>query len=148
MSEEKEATFKVIDRRPFNSDGTPRSDFQEGEKSQPAAAQAPGQPAAETVVGPTAGPRAAAPIETSPLFADFVMGLVSSAAMSLGMVEHPAAGQKVVDLPTAKQMIDLLGVLREKTRGNLSHEEEQIFEGSLTELRMRYVQLAGKTRGA
>jgi hypothetical protein len=146
MSEEKEARFKVTDRRPFNTDGTPRTDFQESERSQPAVGETPDQRPSKTVVSPTAG--AKAPPETSPLFADFLMGLVSSAAMSLGMVEHPAAGQKVVDLPTAQHMIDLLGVLREKTRGNLSLEEEQVLDGSLAELRMRYVQLAGKPTGA
>lgn len=146
MSEVKEATFKVTDRRPFNTDGTPRTDFQESQRSQSAASETPGQRPAETVVSPAPGSKT--PPETSPLFADFLMGLVSSAAMSLGMVEHPTAGQKVVDLPSAQHMIDLLGVLREKTRGNLSLEEEQVLDGSLAELRMRYVQLASKTKRA
>jgi hypothetical protein len=147
MSDEKDATFKVTDRRPFNPDGTPRPDFSQNERSQPAA-EMPGQPAGDTTPAWTAEPHATAPPETSPLFLEFVMGLVSSAAMSLGLVEHPAAGRKVVDLPTAKEMIDLLGTLREKTRGNLSREEERVLDGSLTELRMTYVQLAGKSKKA
>jgi len=143
MSEEKEVSFKVTDRRLFNPDGTVRAEFIESEAKRQAA-EAASPTAEETVRKPSAGVPGAEQPELSPIFLDFVMSLVSSAAASLGMVEHPATGKKVVDLPTARQMIDLLGVLREKTRGNLTREEERLFDGSLAELRMRFVQLANK----
>lgn len=137
MSTKDHETFRVVDRRPFNPDGTLRPEFAEQRE--------PAEPPPSAVPSSGGATRAAAPEppSTSPLFLDFLMGLVSSAAVHLGMVENPDAGQKQIDLAAAKEVIDLLGVLREKTSGNLSREEQQVFDGSLTELRMRYVHLAG-----
>lgn len=145
MSTEREQAFRVVDRRPFNPDGTLRPEFADQPKSSTMTVE----PRPSETPSPSGGAtRAAAPEppSTSPLFLDFLMGLVSSAAVHLGMVENPEAGQKQIDLGAAKQMIDLLGVLREKTRGNLSPEEQQVFDGSLTELRMRYVHLTGSRK--
>jgi hypothetical protein len=69
------------------------------------------------------------------------MSIASNAAASLGMMEHPVTGQRGVDLPLAKHWIDVLGMLRQKTRGNLAPQEEQIFEGLLSDLRLQYVTL-------
>ncbi|HEX8708253.1 MAG TPA: DUF1844 domain-containing protein [Pyrinomonadaceae bacterium] len=74
-------------------------------------------------------------------FINFLMSIASNAAASLGMMEHPATGQRSVDLQLAKHWIDVLGMLQEKTRGNISAQERQIFEGLLTDLRMQYVSL-------
>lgn len=144
MSTEREQAFRVVDRRPFNPDGTLRPEFA-GQLESSAVVE----PRPSETPSPSEGATRAAtpePPSTSPLFLDFLMGLVSSAAVHLGMVENPEAGQKQIDLVAAKQMIDLLGVLREKTSGNLSREEQQVFDGSLTELRMRYVHLTGSRK--
>jgi hypothetical protein len=74
-------------------------------------------------------------------FINFLMSIASNAAASLGMMEHPVTGQRGVDLPLAKHWIDVLGMLQQKTRGNLVPQERQIFEGLLTDLRMQYVSL-------
>ena len=74
-------------------------------------------------------------------FVNFLMSLASNAAASLGMMPHPGTGESGVDLELAKHWIDVLGMLRQKTRGNLADKEDQIFEGILADLRMQYVSL-------
>jgi hypothetical protein len=69
----------------------------------------------------------------------FVMSLASSVLVHLGEIEHPDAGGRQPNLPLAKQTIDILGMLREKTRGNLTHEEAQVLDNLLYDLRMKYV---------
>jgi hypothetical protein len=68
--------------------------------------------------------------------------LAVEAAMSLGLIESPVEGAPPVDLETARHMIDLLGVIQSKTRGNLTDEEEKLLENILTDLRMQYVALS------
>jgi hypothetical protein len=74
-------------------------------------------------------------------FANFMMSIASNAASSLGMMEHPVTGKREVDLELGKHWIDILGMLEQKTRGNLLPQEEQILEGLLADLRMQYVSL-------
>jgi hypothetical protein len=165
MSEE-QTNFKVTDRRLFNSDGTPRELSAEetvqiktdaapltSEAPQPAAAPAETQPASQSQ-------EAAAPsqlhadmpeeteipgVEDPASFANFMMSIASNAASSLGMMEHPVTHKRDVDLELGKHWIDVLGMLQDKTRGNLSPQEAQILEGLLADLRMQYVSLANAT---
>ena len=65
--------------------------------------------------------------------------LASNAAASLGMMPHPVTGESGVDLNTAKHWIDVLGMLEEKTQGNLEEQEAQVLETLLADLRMQYV---------
>lgn len=74
-------------------------------------------------------------------FVNFLMSIASNAAAALGMMEHPATGQRGVDLPLGKHWIDVLGMLHQKTLGNLAPQEQQILEGILADLRMQYVSL-------
>lgn len=74
-------------------------------------------------------------------FVNFLMSIASNAAAALGMMEHPGTGQRGVDLELGKHWIDVLGMLKEKTRGNLAPQEQQIFDGLLADLRMQYVSL-------
>jgi hypothetical protein len=81
---------------------------------------------------------------------DFLMVVefvASFAADALGMVEHPGAGRGQVNLPLARQCIDMLRTLQRKTRGNLSLEEQQVFEMILSQLQMQYVSLTSGPRG-
>jgi hypothetical protein len=73
-------------------------------------------------------------------FATFVLSLSHSALMHLGEAPHPDDNQTRVSLPLAKQTIDLLGLLEEKTKGNLSGEEERLIGQILFDLRMRFVE--------
>jgi len=74
-------------------------------------------------------------------FAGFVISLAHTAAVHFGDVEDPASGEKQpVNIEAAQQMIDILALLDEKTRGNLTAEERQLLDQVLYELRMRFVQ--------
>ena len=77
-------------------------------------------------------------------FSTFVIGLSTQALMHLGEIANPMSGQVESDVPTAKQMIDILGLLKEKTRGNLNASEDQLMEDILFDLRMKYVEAVKK----
>jgi hypothetical protein len=163
---EEQPTFKVVDRRPFNPDGTPRelSEEEKAEAERAASAAAVESAAAAAMPSPkaqqeSAPPPSAAPGEPSrpaareraprrtggdPLddpasFLSLIMSLASNAAASLGMMPHPMTGETGVDLQTAKHWIDVLGMLEEKTQGNLDEQEAQMIENLLADLRMQYV---------
>jgi hypothetical protein len=166
MSEE-QPVFKVVDRRPFNPDGTPRElsehEKEEAERAARAAAvenaaaramapepppQAPSQsrPAQASPSEPRrAEPRRARsagdPLDDPASFLSLIMSLASNAASSLGMMPHPVTGETGVDLQTAKHWIDILGMLEQKTQGNLDEQEAQVLENLLADLRMQYVSL-------
>jgi len=164
--DEEQPLFKVVDRRPFNPDGTPRElspeEKEEAERAATAAAvreaaekAAPAQPAPTPQTSarrePQPEPRPSAPrTESAPThagdplddpasFLSLIMSLASNAAASLGMMAHPGTGETGVDLKTAKHWIDVLGMLEQKTRGNLDSQEAQVIESLLADLRMQYV---------
>jgi hypothetical protein len=167
MSEE-QTNFKVTDRRLFNADGTPRElspeEMPAPSPPPPAATTVdPGSARGDTPLpSAQATSAAASPAKTVPAsaeeaeanedsgipdvdnpasFINFAMSIATNAASSLGMVEHPVTRKREVDLELAKHWIDVLGMLQQKTRGNLVLEEEQILEGWLADLRMQYVSL-------
>ena len=72
-------------------------------------------------------------------FPTFIMSLNASALVHLGVIEDPATGQSTKNLPMAKQTIDILSMLEEKTRGNLAKDEEDILRNILYDLRIAYV---------
>ncbi len=74
-------------------------------------------------------------------FYTFVLSLASSAFVHLGDAPHPETGEAgKPDFPLAQQTIDILAMLREKTKGNLTPEEEKFLENLLTDLRIRFVE--------
>jgi hypothetical protein len=76
-------------------------------------------------------------------FASFVLSLVHTAAVHFGDVGDPVTGEHhAPNLPLAQQMIDILAMLEEKTRGNLSAEERQLIDQVLYELRLRFVEVS------
>ena len=76
-------------------------------------------------------------------FATFIFSLNSSVLVHLGVIEDPATGKKTKNLPVAKQTIDILGILEEKTRGNLSQDEENMLKNILYDLMILYVKEKG-----
>jgi hypothetical protein len=72
-------------------------------------------------------------------FATFIFSLNSSVLVHLGLIEDPATGEKSKNLAIAKQTIDILGMLEEKTKGNLTEDEEKMLKNILYDLRMIYV---------
>lgn len=95
------------------------------QKQEPEAAPESGEAAAEAL----------GPLD----FATFVLSLGSSAMVHLGRIPAPGGSAPQIDLPAAKQIIDILGILEEKTRGNLDHHEEQLVKSLLYDLRVQYV---------
>jgi hypothetical protein len=77
-------------------------------------------------------------------FSTFVVSLSHSAALHMGDVPHPETNQIEQNLALAKQTIDLLGVLEEKTKGNLTGEEERLLTQVLFDLRMHFVEVQKK----
>jgi hypothetical protein len=73
----------------------------------------------------------------------FVSGLVMEALIAMGDVPNPTTRKQSVQLSQAKYLIDLLGVLEERTKGNLSVEEDKLLKDALYQLRMRYLSKAG-----
>ena len=98
--------------------------------------------------GKTAGaPRENIEVQEGPLpeidFTHFIFSLSTSVFIQLGEIEDPFTQKLVKNLPLAKQTIDLIGMLKEKTKGNLTSEEEKVTEYILYDLRMKYVKAAG-----
>jgi len=119
--------FTVTDRRRFTDEATQR----EADAAPPATA--------EFESAATASSR---PSDLEPVtFSTFVLGLSTQALLHLGEIESPLAGKVERDLTAAKDIIDVLGILREKTRNNLEQAEERLLDSILYDLRMRYVEL-------
>jgi Domain of unknown function (DUF1844) len=148
--EEKNKGFKVQDRRRFSAEGAPRP---EAEDSSPAdTPAAPGtaaqeeipqmdQAAAASARAQYAGAQRASEAQEIS-FANFVVGLSLEALAALGEIPDPSGGQRRSDLRAAQQFIDIIAMLLDKTRGNLDHDEENLIETILFDLRMKYVELA------
>lgn len=76
-------------------------------------------------------------------FINFIFSLSTSALIQLGEIQDPLTQQQAKNLPLAKQTIDLIGILKEKTKGNLTPDEERLIETVLYDLRMRYLKATG-----
>jgi len=125
-NESPEEEIKVTDRRLFRRDGEAASPEAEGRAPAGAGDPPPPRPA-------DAG---------RPEFGTFVMGLAKIALLHLGEAETQAPGTAEVNLPAARELIDILGMLHEKTAGNLSPEESHLLDTLLYELRMDFAQKA------
>ena len=76
-------------------------------------------------------------------FSTFIMSLNASALVNLGVIEDPLTKQFAKNLPVGKQTIDMLNMLEEKTRGNLTKDEENLLRGILYDLKIAYVKQKG-----
>jgi hypothetical protein len=124
-SDEKPSGFKVTDRRSFNQESAEVTPERPVVDAPPEAASA-----------GTASGAAFPPVD----FHTFVLSLGSSALLHLGELEDPEAGAPQKDLALAKHTIDLLEMLEQKTKGNLTPPEEKLIESLLYDLRLRYVE--------
>ncbi len=137
-----EESFRVIDRRPFTAEGELRKDVveeEEREARREAAARPPTPPAAEAATS-VPEPAEDAP-ERLPAFENLVRMLGSNAAMVLGAYADPRTGQPVIDPEAAREFIDMLDALREKTLGNLAPEEDSLLLDLLGKLKMTYLEI-------
>ncbi len=109
------------------------------DRSTPSAPQA----AAEGGGGQVGGPAGGGEELPEARFDLFVSGLAMEALIALGDMPHPATRKQAMNLPHAKYLIDLLGLFDEKTKGNLSVDEERLLTDTLYQLRMRYLGKSG-----
>ena len=135
-SGEEKKGFTIRDRR--TSTQPAEADKEEQEKTEGPSAGAAGKEKSEG--------RGRRQEEEIPLpeinFSSFLLSLSTSALMHLGEVPDPVTQKVEQNLPLAKQSIDMLGMLREKTRGNLTPDEEKLIDHLLTDLRWRYIREA------
>lgn len=151
-----EVTFKVSDRRKFNPDGSlkegveltpeppkpaPAENVEPEPEEIPASAEVPEDVDADTEEELGDVPGADDPAS----FVNFLSTLATNAAAALGAVPHPATGQRSLDLDTGKYWLDVLGMIKDKTEGNLHPQESRLLEGLLADLRMQYVTMVRAT---
>jgi hypothetical protein len=170
MAERKQETFTVTDRRLFTADGELRKDAPE-EQERPANAQPASSKAPEPVASPNPespelqGPNAAEQHEQAQAyqkssaemdrqaeangistkdmditFERFLASLYMTGMMQLGLM-HEQGMPPQVDLMGARQTIDTLALLKDKTKGNLTSKEESLLQNALYEMRMAYVEV-------
>ena len=124
---EEEKGFVIKDRRSFDEQGELKQD---GVKEEPAKKEPEKRPPKEETPSP-------------PLpqvnFSSLILSLSSTAFLHLGEIPDPSTGEKKKDLALSKHVIDTIGMLKEKTEGNLTQEEKQLIENILTDLWLRYV---------
>ena len=77
-------------------------------------------------------------------FSTLVISLATTAQVSMGNIANPQTNKPEQNLPAAQQMIDMLGMLKEKTKGNLTQEEQALLDNVLFNLRMQYVKVMEK----
>lgn len=123
-----EKPFKVEDRRRFTATGEPRT------PEAPSAAPSDAAAASERTETPAADPSRGID------FLSFVFSLGSSVLMHLGEAPNPETGKVEKNLTLARQTIDVLAMLQEKTRGNLTPEEDRFLGTLLYDLRLRFVE--------
>ncbi|MFQ5682460.1 MAG: DUF1844 domain-containing protein [Candidatus Binatia bacterium] len=126
--------FKVQDRRRFSPEtGEPRED---GEKIEPS----PETSDKRTEERSSEEKKATGESLPEINFSTFLISLSTQALMHLGEIPNPLSGKVESDAGVAKQMIDIIAVLAEKTRGNLDQGEAKLMESVLFDLRMKYVE--------
>ncbi len=79
-------------------------------------------------------------------FETLISTMATQALFAMGAIPDPRTGQRMAHLDLARHHIDMLTVIEEKTKGNLSEEETSMLTGTLYELRSRYIQLANQAR--
>lgn len=110
---------KVIDKRSFTPDGELKEKTEKKEK--------------KSIYLPA-----------PPTFSEFIMSLYASAMINMGLIQVKGEEKQEIDLPQAKQTIDVMELILKKTEGNLTDEEKNLINNLLTELRLNFVELIKK----
>jgi hypothetical protein len=122
--------FTIKDKRTFDSEGKVKKDSEKAIKEE-AEKKEEREEEKENREGFTSLPEVN--------FSSFLLSLSSSTLLHLGEIADPQSGEKKKDLALAKQTIDIITLLKDKTKGNLTEEEEKLLEHLLYDLRMRFV---------
>ncbi|MFZ0930026.1 MAG: DUF1844 domain-containing protein [Syntrophobacteraceae bacterium] len=139
---EEEKGFVVKDRRRF-VEGAEAEENKQEPRSEAASAAGEQKSAHPEEASSREEEQARGPLPEVTL-ATFIFSLSSSALVHLGEIPEPETNRTQVDLPIAKQIIDTLGMLQDKTKGNLDQDEERLLKSVLYDLRMRYIQKSDK----
>jgi hypothetical protein len=142
--QKQEESFRVIDRRPFTAEGELRQEVVEQEEREAKREATVHPPAPQAAAADQAVAAPAAPVDApkrSPAFENLVRMLGSNAAMVLGAYADPRTGQPMIDPDAARELIDMLDALREKTHGNLAPEEDNLLLDLLGKLKMTYLEV-------
>ncbi len=139
MSDNKEDGFKVIDRRPFTAEGEIRKEVVEEQEREAKREEVKAEAKA------AANAEAAKPAADTPkklaAFENLVRMIGSNAAMVLGAYADPNTGQPMIDPDGARELIDMLDALHQKTKGNLAPEEDEMLLDLLGKLKLTYVEI-------
>jgi len=142
MTEEKKSAFKVVDRRRFTDDGDQRSgpDVPTADpvRVEPAPAPAPTPPAAAAAPAPADEPEMTTAGGLT--FSMFIQSLAQQGLMQMGLIPWPH-GQRELALEQARDTIDILELLKAKTKGNLNGEEQKLMDGIVHELKLSFVEV-------
>lgn len=137
--------FRVIDRRPFTSEGELRKDVVEEQEREAKVEAAKASPSAEKAKAPANAPPDDGPSADDPkrlpAFESLIRMLGQNAAMVLGAYADPRTGQPMIDPDAARELIDMLDALHEKTKGNLAPEEDNLLLDLLGKLKLSYVEI-------
>ena len=132
MEEKKKNEFIVRDRRISSSEAS-------GDSSEPLTEQSGQEPSnAERAAGISSEQKRTEPFPELD-FSAFILTLATTAQVGLGSMPNPQTHQSEQNLPTAKQLIDIIGLLKDKTKGNLNQDEQALLDSALSNLRMQYV---------
>ncbi|SHF03680.1 protein of unknown function [Desulfacinum infernum DSM 9756] len=144
MEEQEKKGFVVRDRRKVSLDDL-EGDVKKEEAKEEKKPDEPAKEEPKTAPGEEyAKTRTEARRYPEVTFSTFVFSLSSSALVHLGEVPDPVTNKVEKDLALAKQIIDTLAMLEEKTRGNLERDEQQLLQTVLYDLRLRFVKQSGK----
>jgi hypothetical protein len=134
---EQEKEFKITDKRRFTSEGqTKAREPDEEKKSKPDEPSAASAAAEEVKQEEPEQEEQHRPID----FTAFVVSLANTALFQLGLIKIPGSEEPKKDLQGARQTIDLMALLEEKTKGNLTEQEAKILKETLFQLRMAFVE--------
>ncbi len=154
---QEEVSFKVADRRKFNADGSLREGVTLDSARIDASAEGPAPAYQAETPDLTKSLDSEPDISDEPdngeipgaedpaSFVNLLSNLATNAATALGLVPHPATGQRTLDLESGKHMLDIISMLRDKTKNNLHPQESRMIEGLLADLQMQYVQIVRAT---
>jgi len=137
---EKDDSFRVIDRRLFTTEGDLREGAAEELQREEKAAAPKAKPSGKEASAPAAAPGERA--KAIPGFSLLVELVARNAVALLGGIADPRTGQPLVDLEGAREVIDMLDALREKTRGNLAPEEDQMLLDVIGSLKVSFLEVS------
>jgi hypothetical protein len=135
--------FKVIDRRPFTAEGEIRKEVVEEQERESKREQIKEKAEAKAAEAKAAEPKApgANTARRLPAFENLIRMIGSNAAMVLGAYADPNTGQPMLDPDAARELIDMLDALHEKTKGNLTPEEENMLLDLVGKLKLTYLEI-------